>query len=151
LTLRVVRDADREVSALVDGVQGRSGALSDQDLEAAHEADLALARFLSTQRLVKDDWEVRQMEEAVEATARAFDAVVAQLPEAVARGRGERWVEGVFGLHARHAGNGVGYDSIAAAGEHATTLHWIRNTGDLEPGQLLLLDAGVETDSLYTA
>ncbi|MGD8200198.1 aminopeptidase P family protein [Ornithinimicrobium sp. W1679] len=151
LTLRVVRDADREVTALVDGVRGRSGALGDQDLEAAHEADLALARSLSTQRLVKDDWEVRQMEEAVEATARAFDAVVAQLPEAVARGRGERWVEGVFGLHARHAGNGVGYDSIAAAGEHATTLHWIRNTGDLEPGQLLLLDAGVELDSLYTA
>ena len=43
------------------------------------------------------------MAEAVEATARAFDAVVEQLPEAVARGRGERWVEGVFGLHARHA------------------------------------------------
>ncbi|HSP60900.1 MAG TPA: aminopeptidase P family protein [Ornithinimicrobium sp.] len=147
LTLRVVRDADREVASLVDAVRGRGG----QDLEAAHEADQVLGRSLSTRRLVKDEWEIRQMEEAVEATARAFDAVVEQLPEAVARGRGERWVEGVFGLHARHAGNGVGYDSIAAAGEHATTLHWTRNTGDLEPGQLLLLDAGVETDTLYTA
>ena len=151
LTLRVVRDADREVAALVDGVRERSGVVTEQGQEAVQEADRALARSLSTQRLVKDEWEVRQMAEAVKATARAFDAVVEQLPEAVARGRGERWVEGVFGLHARHAGNGVGYDSIAAAGEHATTLHWIRNTGDLEPGQLLLLDAGVETDSLYTA
>ena len=151
LTLRVVRDADREVAELVDRVRGRSGAVTEQDEQAVLEADQALARSLSTQRLVKDEWEIRQMAEAVEATARAFDAVVEQLPEAVARGRGERWVEGVFGLHARHAGNGVGYDSIAAAGEHATTLHWIRNTGDLQPGQLLLLDAGVETDSLYTA
>ena len=68
-----------------------------------------------------------------------------------AAGRGERWVEGVFGLHARHVGNAVGYDTIAAAGDHACTLHWIRNDGDLRPGDLLLLDAGVELDSLYTA
>ena len=41
--------------------------------------------------------------------------MVADLPEAVRRGRGERWVEGVFGLHARHVGNAVGYDSIVAS------------------------------------
>nr|MDQ3359063.1 M24B family metallopeptidase [Actinomycetota bacterium] len=97
------------------------------------------------------EWEIEQMQAACDATARAFDAVVRELPEAVRRGRGERWVEGVFGLHARHAGNGVGYDSICAAGDHATTLHWIRNTGELRDGELLLLDAGVELDSLFTA
>ena len=75
----------------------------------------------------------------------------ASLPEAVRRGRGERWVEGVFGLHARHVGNAVGYDTIAASGDHACTLHWIRNDGDLRDGDLLLLDAGVELDTLYTA
>ena len=83
--------------------------------------------------------------------AEAFAAVVADLPEAVRRGRGERWVEGVFGLHARHVGNAVGYDTIAASGDHACTLHWIRNDGDLRDGDLLLLDAGVELDTLYTA
>ena len=67
------------------------------------------------------------------------------------RGRGERWVEGVFGLHARHAGNGVGYDSICASGDHANTLHWIKNTGDVKDGDLILVDAGVEVDSLFTA
>jgi Xaa-Pro aminopeptidase len=77
--------------------------------------------------------------------------VIADLPEAVARGRGERWVEGVFGLHARHQGNGVGYDSICASGDHANTLHWIKNTGDVKDGDLILLDAGVEVDSLFTA
>ncbi|HEX3196089.1 MAG TPA: M24 family metallopeptidase, partial [Propionibacteriaceae bacterium] len=43
------------------------------------------------------------------------------------------------------------YDTIAAAGDHACTLHWIRNDGELREGELLLLDAGIELDSLYTA
>ncbi|SOC55659.1 Xaa-Pro aminopeptidase [Ornithinimicrobium cerasi] len=151
LVARVVRDADREVAQQVDLARAQAGLTSEAQLASSVEGDAVLARWLSTQRLVKDAWEVRQMEQAVTATADAFDAVVAELPEAVRRGRGERWVEGVFGLHARHAGNGVGYDSICAAGEHATTLHWIRNTGDVREGDLLLLDAGVETDTLYTA
>lgn len=151
LAVRVVREADREVAGIVDRVRTQAGLASVEAVEASARADAELSRALSTQRLVKDDWEVRQMEEAVESTATAFDAVVEQLPEAVRRGRGERWIEGVFGLHARHTGNGVGYDSICAAGDHATTLHWIRNTGEVHEGDLLLLDAGVETDSLYTA
>ncbi|MBP6995291.1 MAG: Xaa-Pro dipeptidase, partial [Phycicoccus sp.] len=44
-----------------------------------------------------------------------------------------------------------GYDSICAAGDHASTLHWTKNTGDLDAKDLILLDAGVEVDSLYTA
>lgn len=147
--VRVVRDADQEVTALVE--RARAQAAETVSAEEQTEQDLALARFLSTLRLVKDEWEVARMEEAVEATAEAFDAVVAGLPEAIRRGRGERWVEGLFGLHARHRGNGVGYDSICAAGDHATTLHWIRNTGEVRDGDLVLVDAGVETDALYTA
>jgi Xaa-Pro aminopeptidase len=30
-------------------------------------------------------------------------------------------------------------------------MHWVRNDGPVRPGDLLLLDAGVETTSLYTA
>ena len=60
-------------------------------------------------------------------------------------------MEGVFGLHARHLGNTVGYDTIAAGGDHANTLHWITNDGELTDEDLILLDAGVELDSLYTA
>src|SRR5690606_23763480 len=130
--LRVVPDADRDVAELVAQVRAQAGVSDEQAVERAEEADAALARFLSTLRLVKDEWEVEQMVLACEATAEAFDAVVAALPEAIRRGRGERWVEGVFGLHARHRGNGVGYDSICAAGDHANTLHWIRNTGDIQ-------------------
>jgi Xaa-Pro aminopeptidase len=113
--------------------------------------DAELAEALSELRMVKDTYEVGQLTEACARTADAFAAVVAQLPEAVRRGRGERWVEGIFGLHARQVGNAVGYDTIAASGDHACTLHWIRNDGDLREGDLLLLDAGIELDSLYTA
>ena len=74
-----------------------------------------------------------------------------KLVRAVEQGRGERWLEGTFALHARHRGNGVGYDSICAAGDHANTLHWIKNTGEVRDGDLVLIDAGVEVDSLYTA
>ena len=45
----------------------------------------------------------------------------------------------------------MGYDTIAASGDHACTLHWIRNDGDLRDGDLILLDAGVEVNTLYTA
>jgi Xaa-Pro aminopeptidase len=48
-------------------------------------------------------------------------------------------------------GNDIGYDSIVGGGSHATTLHWIDNSGPVAPGQLILLDMGAEATSLYTA
>ena len=150
--VRIVRETDRDLTDAVDALRaGAAPAEASSESEAIHEADDELAHMLSTLRLVKDEWEIQQMRDAVAATARGFDAVIAGLPEALERGRGERWVEGVFGLHARHQGNGIGYDSICASGDHANTLHWIKNTGDLTDGELLLLDAGVEVDSLFTA
>ena len=153
--IRVVRDADREVAQQVDEARASAteaeAAQAEERAQTQQDADEELARFLSTLRLVKDEWEVGQMRLAVAATKEGFEAVIAQLKDAVANGRGERWVEGVFGLHARHEGNGVGYDSICASGNHATTLHWTRNTGDVSEGDLLLLDAGVEVESLFTA
>jgi Xaa-Pro aminopeptidase len=137
--------------ALVEVLAQVRATAGEEATGTAVEGDTELLVALSELRLTKDDFEVEQMRQACRQTAEGFAAVVADLPEAVARGRGERWVEGVFGLHARHAGNAVGYDTIAASGEHACTLHWIRNDGDLRPGDLLLLDAGVELDSLYTA
>ncbi len=155
LGIRVVRDADRDVAQQVDEARASAteaeAAQAEERAQAQQEADEELARFLSTLRLVKDEWEVGQMRLAVAATKEGFEAVLAQLRDAVANGRGERWVEGVFGLQARHQGNGAGYDSICASGNHATTLHWTRNTGEVNEGELLLLDAGVEVESLFTA
>ncbi|MDQ7991407.1 MAG: aminopeptidase P family protein [Propionicimonas sp.] len=145
--VRLVREADDVLTRRVDALRTEAGV----DTAAATAADAELAVALSELRLVKDAFEVDQLRDACRMTATGFEAVVADLPEAVRRGRGERWVEGIFGLHARHQGNAIGYDTIAAGSDHATTLHWIRNDGDLRDGDLLLLDAGVEVESLYTA
>ncbi|MGK0714544.1 aminopeptidase P family protein [Leucobacter sp. W1153] len=114
-------------------------------------SDTELARVTSEMRLVKDEFEVSELRSAVDATARGFDDVLGALGEAARTPRGERVVEGVFNQRARLDGNTVGYETIAAAGDHACTLHWVRNDGDVRDGELLLLDAGVELDSLYTA
>ena len=98
---------------------------------------------------MKDDYEVDQLQDAVDMTIRGFEDVVRALPTAI--GRSERVIEGVFNLRARYEGNDVGYGTIAAAGTHATILHWTQNDGKVSEGDLLLLDAGVEGHDLYTA
>lgn len=110
-----------------------------------------LAQELSEMRLVKDAWEVQQLRDAVAATARGFDDIIADLDRAAGHPRGERIVESAFHSRARLDGNAVGYDTIAASGSHACILHWIDNDGPVTPGDLILVDAGVEVDSLYTA
>ena len=131
---RVLRGYDAKVEGLFETVD-------DDDKE--------LMTWLSEARLVKDTWEVEQLQKAVDATIKGFEDVVRALPQAVATS--ERWAEGVFGLRARVEGNDVGYGSICAAGAHACTLHWTDNDGEVKDGELILLDMGVEGHELYTA
>jgi Xaa-Pro aminopeptidase len=124
----------------------------DESVDALNEEselDDELAVALSELRLVKDEFEITQLQLAVDATVKGFHDVVRALPSAIERG--ERVIEGVFNLRARVEGNDIGYETIAASGPHATTLHWVRNTGTVRNGDLLLLDAGVEGHELYTA
>ena len=112
-----------------------------------------LGEVLDELRLIKDEWEVGRLQDACDATTRGFADVARELPGLLAHGgaRGERWLEGTFWRRARMDGNGVGYTSIVGAGAHGTTLHWWRDDGRVEAGQLLLADMGVEADELYTA
>lgn len=143
--VRVVPGADDVVAALVEAAR------EDVPAEDAQTADAELAEALSELRLVKDEFEVAQMRAAVAATVGGFEEIVRNLPRAVQHRRGERVIEAAFDGHAREEGNAVGYETIAAAGDHATTLHWIRNDGEVREGDLVLVDAGVEVESLYTA
>jgi Xaa-Pro aminopeptidase len=112
-----------------------------------HDRDKQLAATLAEMRLVKDEVEIRELEAAIAATKHGFEDVIRGLRKA----RSEREVEGIFNLRARTLGNDVGYGIIAAAGAHACVLHYTRNDGALRKRDLLLLDAGVEGHSLYTA
>ncbi len=113
--------------------------------------DSDLSRDLSEMRLVKDSFEIAEMRAAVAATKLGFDDVIADFDEITTHTRGERLVEGTFNRRARAEGNTVGYDTIAASGPHACILHWTRNDGPVVPGDLILIDAGIELDSYYTA
>lgn len=134
--VRNVRGHDAEIEA----------ALTDK---VTAERDEELRVHLSEARLVKDAFEIAELTKACDITARGFEDVVRVLDKAEATS--ERYIEGTFFLRARIEGNDIGYGSICAAGPHATTLHWVRNDGAVRSGELLLLDAGVETNDLYTA
>ncbi len=148
--VRTLPDILREATGPVRVVRGH-----DAGIEAAltdkvtGEHDAELRAFLSEARLVKDDFEIGELQKAVDSTVRGFEDVVKVLDKAEATS--ERYIEGTFFLRARVEGNDIGYGSICAAGAHACTLHWVRNDGPVRTGELLLLDAGVETHTLYTA
>lgn len=127
----LVRELDASLDALV----------------TANADDHRLTTQLSEMRLLKDEYELAELRKAVAITKRGFEDVLRGLRD----GGSEREVEAAFWSRARIEANDVGYLTIAAAGEHACTLHWNRNDGRLRAGELLLLDAGVECDSLYTA
>jgi len=121
----------------------------DRLVPADETRDSELARVVSEMRLVKDDWELGELQAAVDATTLGFEDSVREWDRV--KEHGERWLEGTFFRRARTMGNDIGYDSIVAGGPHATTLHWIENTGQIRPGQLVLCDMGVEGHNLYTA
>jgi Xaa-Pro aminopeptidase len=148
---------DTLATALGDCAPGRTRTLRgfDPDVDRAvavfgdGAADRELATTLSELRLVKDSWELAQLQDAIDATVRGFEDVARILP--ADRSVSERLLDGVFGLRARHDGNTVGYGSIVGSGAHAAILHWVRNDGRTKPGDLLLMDMGVENCNLYTA
>jgi Xaa-Pro aminopeptidase len=149
---RALPDLESDLASLSDGPHGARILRGIDPLLECHvhepaDTDHELAVALSELRLIKDAYEIGEMERAIASTKRGFEDVLRALP----RSKTERYVEGVFNLRARVEGNDVGYNTIAASGRHACTLHWTSNHGALRAGDLLLLDAGVEAPTLYTA
>jgi Xaa-Pro aminopeptidase len=140
--VKALGDGGERKVRVLRGLSDKVGAMQPEG-----DGDKELGTQLSEMRLLKDPVEIRELRAAIESTHRGFEDVIRSLKKA----RSEREVEGVFNLRARVEGNDVGYGTIAASGKHACILHWTRNDGKLEAGDLLLLDAGVEGNSLYTA
>lgn len=139
----------RSTSQKVRIVRGHSTSLESQlpSGPIQQSLDMELATALSEMRLIKDKQEILALADAVNATKRGFEDVISRVKAA----KTERELEGVFYTRARMEGNDVGYGSIVASGAHACTLHWRKNDGQIRKGDLLLLDAGIEGNSLYTA
>ena len=146
-TLRGVMTGGGTPVRVIRGMSVATESLLGKGAKDQPARDSELEAFLSEMRLLKDADEVKALHSAMLATKRGFEDVIARLKTA----KSERELEGVFWTRARSEGNDVGYTSIVASGCHACTLHWKHNDGDIRKGDLLLLDAGIEGNSLYTA
>ncbi|KAI9711187.1 MAG: hypothetical protein M1820_002174 [Bogoriella megaspora] len=92
-------------------------------------------------RVRKDPYEIQMIKKANEISARAHTNILRNIKHL----RNETEVEAIFirscmGEGAKHQA----YKTIAASGENAATLHYIRNDEPLEGRQLMCLDAGCE-------
>ena len=151
IKVRHIEDLEEFLSSKKDSLTVREQDSQVDELVATSEGDKDFLVWLSEARLVKDKFEIDEMQRAVDATHRGFEDMIKAIPAAVGKKRGERLIEGAFFTRARYEGNDLGYDSIVASGSHACILHWIKNDGELKNGDLILIDAGVEVESLYTA
>ncbi|MBP3222911.1 MAG: aminopeptidase P family protein [Actinomycetaceae bacterium] len=144
-TLRTLPSVDTSLDDIISTIYGTDELSHNSTYHHDFEAKL------SSMRLIKDEYEINEMKKSIEATHKGFNKIVANIPQATNHPRGERIIESSFFYHARVEGNGLGYETIAASGNHANTLHFIDNNGPVHPGDLILIDAGVEVDSLYTS
>jgi Xaa-Pro aminopeptidase len=138
--IRVLPTLDDSVDALVRSVTGHD-----------FGSHLALKTTLDELRLIKNDWEVEQLQLAVDGSVLGFEDCVREWDRARGSARGERYIEGTFNRRARIEGDGPAYGSVVGSGHHATTLHWVANDGPLHDGDLVLMDMGMELSTLYSA
>src|SRR5699024_5328300 len=132
---RLLRNTDLNMDALVDSSRINTGVA----LEHSDDRDAQLAEFRPVSRLIKGGHELSALRGSVDSSIRRSEDIVRAIPAATQHTRGERVIETTFFPRARLEGNDLGYDTIAAAGNNATVLHWIRNTGPVKDGQLLLV------------
>jgi Xaa-Pro aminopeptidase len=133
---------------------GHDRSLDDQVVEALGKLRARIRRgvgapaevisphvLLHRMRSYKSEAELQVMRAAAGISYRAHHAA-AKLCQP---GRWEYELEAAL-LHIfrTHGGTGPAYTSIIGSGDNATILHYVENSAKLEPGQLVLIDAGVE-------
>jgi Xaa-Pro aminopeptidase len=135
---------------LVRGAPPSLSATSDPDAELA---DRIRGRFLGVElrdgtpavhemRRLKDDEEVRAICRAVDVTAEALSALAARLRPGVKEHELEAELARVY----RARGATHAFPPIVGAGPNALKLHYVRNSGTLEAGELVLVDTGAALD-----
>jgi Xaa-Pro aminopeptidase len=144
----ITRDADRillrfgtgrdDVEAMVQRLLERARDRRRRHGRGPHiRADAGIV--LDGMRLVKDDVELERMRDAARVTTDGFREALGR----VSPGMGEWEVEAAIdAAFRRRQADGPSFPTIAAAGANATVLHYTDNARVMEPGTLLLLDAG---------
>ena len=92
-------------------------------------------------RSIKSPAEIALMREAAEITRRGHVAAM----QAVRPGMYEYELQAILEYEYRRAGSqSVAYESIVAAGNNATVLHYVSNRSHIKDGDLVLIDSGAE-------
>ncbi|WEV65254.1 MULTISPECIES: aminopeptidase P family protein [unclassified Bifidobacterium] len=146
IRIRLLRGLDEALDAKVDAVRRECG-LGDAKSNAG--VDAVLEEREDEGRIIKTKLEIEEIRKAVRTAERGFDRVADMLPVARKVERGERLLESTFTQSARYEGNEVSFPTNAGSGQHATILDYHANNARLKDGDLFLIDAGVEMDSMY--
>ena len=99
------------------------------------------AAIVHEMRVLKTADEIEIMQRAADIAAEAHCEAMKAAKPGMQEYQLEALIEQVF---RRHGASGPAYTSIVGAGPNATVLHYINNDGELQDGDLLLVDAGAE-------
>lgn len=94
-------------------------------------------------RLIKEPYELEKMRKAMDITRMGVEAMMAN----VRPGMMEYEIEAHFDFTLmQHGAREKAFQTIAAAGERGTILHYTKNNGQTKDGDLLLVDCGAQVD-----
>ena len=102
--------------------------------------------YLNEMRLIKSEFEIKRMREAIRISAEAHELV----RESISSKKNERQIQGLLeGFFLEKGARGPAYNSIVASGDNACILHYTSNNSPLKKEDLLLVDAGCSLIDYY--
>ena len=102
--------------------------------------------YLNEMRLIKSEFEIKRMREAIQISAEAHELV----RQSISSKNNERQIQGLLeGFFLEKGARGPAYNSIVASGDNACILHYTANNSPLIKGDLLLIDAGCSLTDYY--
>ena len=134
-TMGATPDFDKRVIGWVNRLRSQSRAGKQ-----APDEFISLEHFVHDMRLYKSRAEVKVMRQAANIAARAHKRAMRECEP----GMMEFEIEAGYLHEFRKAGGEPAYPSIVGGGENACILHYTENNAELNSGDLLLIDAGVE-------
>ncbi len=129
---------DSQIASLVQETIERDGLYAEQ-----HEAD----NIIHENRVIKDDWEIAQLQQTVDVTAKAHSWIM----QTMAPGQKEYEVQADIEYIFQKNGLTPGFPSIVGSGPNATILHHTRNDRVMQDNELLLVDIGAKSRGGYIA
>ncbi len=102
--------------------------------------------YLNHMRLIKSEFEINRMREAIQISAEAHELV----RKSISVKNNERQIQGLIeGFFLEKGARGPAYNSIIASGDNACILHYTSNNSPLSKKDLLLVDAGCSLTDYY--